>query len=25
VPVQDIEMKRYLDKLKEIGQRLYWE
>jgi hypothetical protein len=25
VPVQDINMKRYLDKLKEIGQRLYWE
>ncbi len=25
VPVQDISMERYLNKLKEIGQRLYWE
>lgn len=24
VPVQDIDMKRYLNKLKEMGQRLYW-
>ena len=25
VPVQDISMERYLNRLKEIGQRLYWE
>ena len=25
VPVQDIDMNLYLNKLKEIGQRLYWE
>lgn len=25
VPVQDIDMNRYLNKLKEIGQRLYWK
>ena len=25
VPVQDIDINRYLNKLKEIGQRLYWK